>query len=129
MPEPKARLVAAWRSKAEDDLAVARLLIRQERRLHGAAAYHCQQAAEKMFKAWLTDHAVGFPKTHDLELLLHLCTESGARFSGLENAARELTPLATEFRYPGDIETPSPEDAARALSLAETVLERIAGHW
>lgn len=47
-------------------MAVARLLITQERRLYAAAVYHCQQAAEKMLKAWLTHRGVGFPKTHDL---------------------------------------------------------------
>lgn len=62
MADAKARLTAAWRSKAHEDIAVARLLIRQEKRLHAAAVYHCQQAAEKMLKAWLTDQELIFPK-------------------------------------------------------------------
>jgi hypothetical protein len=33
--------------------------------------------------------------------------------------AAELTPLATEFRDPGDVFEPSAEEAERALRLAE----------
>jgi len=112
--------------KAQEDIAVARLLINQEKRLHAAAVYHCQQAAEKMLKAWLTDREVIFPKTHDLELLVHLCCEAGAKFEGLNEAARELTPLVTEFRYPGEMLTPSVEEAERALMHAEFVLTHVA---
>ncbi len=129
MSDAKSRLVAAWRAKAEEDMAVARLLITQERRLYAAAVYHCQQAAEKMLKAWLTHRGVGFPKTHDLELLLHLCHQSGAQFVNLEQAVRELTPLATEFRYPGDADAPLPEDAGRALQLAENVFAEVGTRW
>ena len=68
MVEPKRRLVLAWLAKSADDLAVARLLIRDEQRLLGAGVYHCQQSAEKAFKAWLTLHDVVFPRTHDLEV-------------------------------------------------------------
>lgn len=129
MAEAKARLTAAWRSKAQEDIAVARLLINQEKRLLAAGVYHCQQAAEKMLKGWLTDREVIFPKTHDLELLLHLCGEAGAKFNGLSDAARELTPLATEFRYPGDMLTPSVEEADRALMHAEFLLTQVAAQW
>lgn len=125
MADAKARLVAGWLAKAEEDISVARLLIRQERRLYSAAVYHCQQAAEKALKAWLTAHETVFPKTHDLELLLHLCAQTEENFSGLGEAAGELTPLATEFRYPGDVNTPSVEDAERALLHAETVLSHV----
>lgn len=38
----------------------------------------------------------------------------------LEHAI-ELSPLATEFRYPGDIFEPTHEEAVRALNLAEEI--------
>jgi HEPN domain-containing protein len=91
-------LVAAWLEKAQEDLAVARLLIREEKRLLGAGVYHCQQAGEKALKAWLTSSSILFPKTHDLEVLLNLgAGGSPGRPGELEIAARELTPLATIF--------------------------------
>lgn len=48
------------------------------------------------------------------------------RFSCLLRLATELTPYATMFRYPGEIELPLPEDAKDALNLAHCVFNAIA---
>jgi len=126
MLDPRARLVAAWLAKAEEDLAVACLLIRAEKRLLGAGVYHCQQAAEKALKAWLTAQSKVFPKTHDLEVLLHLAANGGESLPGeLSVAACELTPLATVFRYPGDLAIPSQAEAVSALEQAELLLQHV----
>lgn len=122
MDEAKQRLVAAWLAKARDDLSVARLLIVEEKRLYAAGVYHCQQAAEKGLKAYLTHHDVPFPKTHDLETLLHLGRAVEPGWAVYVEHARELTPLATEYRYPGDAIAPTPELAAAAMSRAEELV-------
>ena len=122
MDEAKRRLVVAWCAKAEEDLKVARLLIAEENRLFAAGVYHCQQAAEKALKAWLTCRDIVFPKTHDLEALVHLCATAQVGFSAYAEHARELTPLATEFRYPGDLQEPEPLRARHVLVLAEEVV-------
>ena len=122
MNDAKNRLVAAWLAKVEEDLAVARLLIEDEKRLLGAGVYHCQQAAEKALKALLTHREVLFPKTHDLEVLLNLVVRPQQDETDfLSVAARELTPLATVFRYPGDLHTPSFAEADQALRHAEDI--------
>lgn len=121
MDEAKRRLVLGWLSKAEDDLQVARLLIAEENRLYAAGMYHCQQAAEKSLKAWLTCRDIIFPKTHDLEALLHLCRTQEPGFSAYTGHARDLTPLATEFRYPGDGLSPEPARAREALGQATEI--------
>lgn len=118
MDKVKRRLVLGWLSKAESDLLAARLLIEDEKRLLDIGVYHCQQAAEKAIKAWLTFQDIIFPKTHDLETLLHLSADSLPEASLYSRHARMLTPLATEFRYPGDRPEPEPERARQALSLA-----------
>lgn len=126
MSEVRQRLVASWLDKAAEDLAVARLLIRQERRLLGAGCYHCQQAAEKALKAWLTAKAVVFPKTHDLEVLLGLALDGAVGGQAeLEDAARELTPLATAFRYPGDLAVPTEQEAEALLAQAEKLVNHV----
>lgn len=126
MTDSQAQLVAAWLAKADEDLAVASLLIRAEKRLLSAGVYHCQQAAEKALKAWLTAQAKVFPKTHDLEVLLHLAVSGDEAVSAaLSVAARELTPLATVFRYPGDMAVPSGAEALAALSQAEVVVHHV----
>jgi len=116
------RHIAGWLAKAEDDLRVARLLIAEENRLYAAGAYHCQQAAEKALKAWLTARNVVFPKTHDLETLLHLCRPGEAGFGAYIEQARALTPLATEFRYPGDVFEPTPAQANESLRQATEIV-------
>ncbi len=91
MVETKRRLVAAWLAKADDDLRVARLLIAEENRLLVAGVYHCQQSAEKALKAWLTCHDCIFPKTHDLETLLHLCRAKEPGFSAYLGGYSKVT--------------------------------------
>jgi len=122
MDEAKRRLVVAWLVKADDDLRVARLLILEENALYAAGVYHCQQAAEKAIKAWLTCHDIVFPKTHDLEALLHLCRPQEPGFSAYVEHARVLTPLATEFRYPSDVHAPEPEHARDVLEQASEIV-------
>ena len=41
----------AWLAKADEDLAAIRACLDAERPLLGIAAYHCQQAAEKLIKS------------------------------------------------------------------------------
>jgi HEPN domain-containing protein len=123
MDDAHRRLVTGWPAKAEDDLRVARLLIAEENRLNAAGAYHCQQAAEKVLKAWLTARNIVFPKTHDLETLLHLCRAAENGFGAYIVQARALTPLATEFRYPGDLFEPASEQARESLRQAADLFD------
>lgn len=123
MDDAHHRLITGWLAKAEDDLRVARLLIAEENRLNAAGAYHCQQAAEKALKAWLTARNVVFPKTHDLETLLHLSRPGEAGFAAYAEQARALTPLATEYRYPGDLFEPTSAQARESLRQATEIVD------
>jgi HEPN domain-containing protein len=123
MDDAHRRLIAGWLAKAEDDLRVARLLIAEENRLNAAGAYHCQQAAEKALKAWLTARNIVFPKTHDLETLLHLCRPGDAGFAAYAEQARALTPLATEYRYPGDLFEPTTGQVRESLRQATEIVD------
>lgn len=123
MDEATANEVQQWLHKADHDLQSAvRLMSGEEEALLDTAVYHCQQAAEKALKAYLTAHGVVFPKIHLLSPLLALCADIDDSFSQFDDAAEFLTPLATEFRYPGDILEPEPSDAEEAYSLAEKVV-------
>lgn len=48
-----------------------------------AIAFHCQQAAEKYLKAFLTWHQVAFSKTHDLQELLDIVEAVRNRLEGI----------------------------------------------
>jgi len=121
MEDRKQQLVFAWLAKAKNDLEAARLLIVDEKRLLDIGVYHCQQAAEKALKAWLTSRDIVFPKTRSLEDLLRLCVPSASAFSQFQHHAEELTPLAIAYRYPGDASVPDMKLASRALVLAEEI--------
>ena len=114
-------LTAAWLEKAGRDLQAAERLIAGENPLADVGVFHCQQTAEKAMKAWLTHLDVIFPKTHSLVKLLSICVETLPDFIQFENHAFELTPLGTEFRYPGDFVEPSPERSFLALALAKEI--------
>lgn len=119
-------LARAWLAKAHSDLATARLLITGSERYLDTGSYHCQQAAEKAIKCWLTAHEVIFIKTHSLEILLRLCFPTASALQAFLPHAVELTPFATEFRYPGDLFEPSAEEALNALTRAQELTSWIA---
>lgn len=121
MKSRKEQLALAWITKARGDLENARLLIEQEKRLLDIAVFHCQQAAEKALKAWLTLREIIFPRTHSVIALLALCISSEPAFHVLQTHAEVLTPLGTAFRYPAEEFEPDLAVASRALAFAEEV--------
>ena len=125
MDNQTAHEVSQWLLKGDHDLRSAKRLMAQgeDEPLLDTAVYHCQQAAEKALKAYLTAHNVVFPKMHLLTPLVVLCADIDKSFFVLQDAAEILTPLATEFRYPGDILEPDPSDAVEAYRISEGVVQ------
>jgi HEPN domain-containing protein len=97
-----------WIKKAEHDfLAAIDLGRRRKKPLHDMVCFHCQQAAEKYLKARLEEAAIYFPKTHDLESLLHLLISLEPLWVTLTLATRRLKPFGVLIRYPGNDATKS----------------------
>ncbi len=71
MPPDPVRIedTRAWLARAEADLRAAANEVSADEPVLGDAVFHCQQAAEKAMKAFLTWHDVPFRKTHDLGIL------------------------------------------------------------
>ena len=65
--EARLREVKEWLNKASGDLASARVLAGVNHLAN--ALFHCQQAAEKSLKGFLTWNQSPFRRTHDLEEL------------------------------------------------------------
>ena len=61
--------------------------------------FELQQSAEKALKSILSKHSILFPKSHDLEQLIDLCTSNNIPL--IENVDRliELNDYAVEGRY------------------------------
>jgi HEPN domain-containing protein len=92
-------------------------------------AFHAQQAAEKALKAFLTWHGQPFRKTHNLVELGYACARIDRSLEESLRRAGPLTEYAWKFRYPGDPEELSPEEAANALATAgdlyDALLDRL----
>jgi HEPN domain-containing protein len=131
MPHDRA-LVAetrAWLEKATEDLAAAALDLGANPPLCGDAAFHAQQAVEKALKAFLTWRGREFRKTHNLIELGQEVAELDHDLEPLLRQAAPLTEYAWKFRYPGDPERPSQQEAEAVLAIARRVhdalLERL----
>ena len=92
-------VVAAWLRAAREDVRIAEACLGLAEPATGGAAFHCQQAAEKLLKALLTHRGVHPPKTHDLTRLLDLLPR-GDELRGLLDGLEALSPYAVAGRYP-----------------------------
>jgi len=109
----------AWAILAEEDYQLARLSLRQRRRLTYGACFHAQQCVEKYLKALLTQTQTPFPKTHDLISLFRACEQAGVVLIVDEDGLAEMSFYAVRVRYPG--EYPSSNDAHDAIKTAQAV--------
>ena len=117
--------VRAWLERASEDLRSAEILLGAESAQPAPAVFHCQQTAEKAYKAFLAWHDVPFRKTHELEELGRACCALDGSLGEIARRAMELTPYAWRFRYPGDATAPSEQETETAFMLAREVYDAI----
>ncbi len=91
-----------------------------------AALFHCRQAAEKAWTAFLFWNDVPFRQTHDWRELGAASTAVDASLAELAERAEDLTAFAWVFRYPGAREEPTAEQAEEALGPARQVFAAVA---
>lgn len=111
----------SWLVKARADIRLAEIVQKEDASLRGDALFHCQQAAEKVLKAYLTWNGRTFRKTHSIGELGLAVVELAPTLEPLLRRAVTLTDYAWKFRYPGDVEEPSTEEMTLALALAREV--------
>jgi HEPN domain-containing protein len=86
--------------------------------------FHAQQAVEKACKAWMCGQGVVYPKTHDLDLLFHLLSESGVRVPMEYEALLDLVDFSVQYRYEAFDELPI--DRCNTLLLTTRFIEHVA---
>ncbi len=126
LPDP--RRVAdtdAWLRRMESDLHAVDIDLAAVPPLLGDAAFHCQQAAEKALKAYLTWHDTPFRRTHDLAELGQRCASHDASMASICRRVENLTAYAWVFRYPGEVDEPTREEVERALFTAHELVEAV----
>jgi HEPN domain-containing protein len=113
--------ITPWLRILDRDLKAARNCLFGPEPTEEAAAYHCQQAAEKLVKAVLVSLGTDAPFSHDIRVLVgRLPPDYPSR--DLFEALDRFTPYATAFRYPMDDPMnlpPPPSIAEAALWIAE----------
>jgi len=120
----KIELIQRWLRKAETDIKVSKYLLEVEDPPSDAICFHCQQAIEKYFKAYLTFQNIRVKKIHDLEALLDMCIEKDREFENLDkDKISSLSFFAIEVRYPDEFYIPSIEEAKECFEIAKVVKE------
>ncbi len=124
---PEIAELRRWIEKADHDLQTAEVALGLSRPITDTAAFHCQQAAEKLLKAYLFWREHDFEKIHDLRALSLECARFDPSFRTLLDRVGPLTAYAVRFRYPGP-DDPAVEEVRSALvvvrEVRELVLER-----
>ena len=125
MDEALAQLTREWLTKALHDVQTARITANAPDGPLDTAIYHCQQAAEKSLKGWLTSRSDPFEKTHDIRRLIKQAAGVLPDFNQFTHAAEVLTPYASAFRYPGLTHDPMPtrEEFDEALQYAQAIYD------
>ena len=125
---PRVQEARRWLRFANEDLGVARRLLRDDRVAARHVCWLSQQAAEKALKAALTLDEVVFPFSHDLDALRNLLPAAWTVRTTPADLA-ELTEWGVESRYPGDWPEPTAADAARAAAEARSVCKSITAEF
>lgn len=111
--------IDSWLPIIAEDIAAARHCVRGRPPALRVAAYHCQQAAEKIVKAHLIAAGVDPERTHDIERLCSLLPSQAGDRAMLEQLDR-FTPYAIEYRYPPeDGPLPPPPDPSEVESWCD----------
>jgi HEPN domain-containing protein len=113
----------AWWAVAKEDIRVAHACLALDPPSPAFAAYHSQQAAEKIVKGLLIAASTGFRKTHDLDELADLACPLYPTLTGDLDLCRPLTSWVTDYRYPSaDLSVPPP---VPTITSTIAMLERL----
>jgi HEPN domain-containing protein len=118
-----------WLFFAKRDLALAEAIV-DNPEFTAEVAFHCQQAIEKFFKAFLYEQNIPFQKTHDLGKLYSEIKKI-EDWNIDEQTLIIIRDIYIESRYPSDIgllsdgSIPTQEDAKMFLEYAKSIAKII----
>ena len=116
-------LVKEWINKAEHDIQMAELALKNKPELTDSICFHCQQTVEKYLKSYLVYLDITFEKVHNLQYLLDLLNEKDKIADEMYEMVEKLEDYAVEIRYPDDWYYPTVMEAKEAYEIAKKVKE------
>lgn len=117
----KELLEKEWFSRAHPDEISAKALLKNKLGAAGTVCFLSQQMAEKYLKAYLVHKIKDFPKIHQLDRLVNLCSQIDPAFEELKDEAEELSAFYVTTRYPGDYPEFGWDIADRAFKQASKI--------
>ena len=118
----KTTIVREWLDFANKDISSAKYLLNMRPTPLEIICYHCEQAAEKVLKAYLIHHDIEPPRTHDLRLLCKMCADFDKTFDKMSKSCANLTAYGVQSRYPFEIEIID-SDMQKAIVDANDVMD------
>ncbi len=117
----KNEYIKNWLFRANEDIAVIDNLINAGiENYTSTICFHAQQASEKFLKAFLVNHDVDFPRTHDLDFLLLECQKINKEaFQNIN--LKNLTEFGVSVRYPDDFYIPLVSEALDYQQIAKEI--------
>lgn len=118
------KTVTQWIRYARTDLRAAKFSLELSSEFKAVSAFHSQQCAEKIVKAYLVFYKVRVQKTHNMAQLLEDLAQIDPKLAKKLNKAKSLTTYAVTYRYPEAERKPLTAARAKtALKTAEKVFE------
>lgn len=130
-PDPNARWAAVerWLAVADRDRRAALACLADEPPLFDSAAFHCQQAVEKLLEGFLVRARKRSRKTHSLSELGAVAEASFPDIAEQVAAAKDWSKWAVEYRYPSEqgapIAEPDEQELRRALAVIDALAARL----
>ena len=109
--------------KATHDLQAAEIGIENEAPLD-TVAFHLQQCAEKLIKAFLNWRQVQYPKTHALGALLDLAVPYQADLENFRTRLLAMGSYAVEMRYDDEL-YPTADEISAGTQTARELHQKI----
>jgi HEPN domain-containing protein len=114
--------VLKWIRRAQMDASAASTLVETRFRPPiEVVCYLCQQAAEKILKAYTIAKTGSRIKTHELDDILNECAQYSADFNNLRNSCSKVAAYLAIGRYPSLIE-PTEYNMKEALAHTSQIL-------
>ena len=111
--------------KAEDDWAMLTLALQSPRPLRDPICFHAQQCIEKYLKAWLQEANIRPPRTHELNVLLHLIVPTHPEWRAWRTDFAKFKPHAVDARYETFMTEADAEHAVHVCTEVRTAIRAV----